>query len=293
MWVAYALTAALGIAFVSLILKRTVEQGGVLVSTIAFRFIAGLILVGVVVVSGGFPALTPAYWRVTALVIPPEIAGMVCLGLALRAGELSVVQPLLGLIPLLVTIGGALFLGELPTPQAWAGVLLVTAGIYSIGLRSGGSVLGPFRELARSRASWYALGAVVAWSLTTLLHKIGIAEVGAFAWGATLTLGSSMMLALSLPFLGWKYGSIGVPVRRMPWAMLVGAAGVLFAVQQAGLHLALQEAHAGYVVAITSTSTLLATLLGVLLLRERSAARTRIVGALLVSVGAVVIALWG
>jgi uncharacterized membrane protein len=58
-----------------------------------------------------------------------------------------------------------------------------------------------------------------------------------------------------------------------------------------GLQLALRAAQASYVVAVTATSTPLATALGVALLGERTAARFRILGAALVSVGAVMIAL--
>lgn len=293
MWVAYSLIAALGAASVSLVLKRAVEHGGVVVSTVVFRLIAGVILLGVVLASGPLPSLTPTYWWVTALVIPPEIAGMVCLSLALRAGELSLVQPLMGLIPLLVTASGAVVLGEVPTPAAWAGVLLVTAGVYCVGLRGGGSMLQPIRELARSRAGWYAMGAVVAWTMTTLLHKIGIAQVGPFPWAVTLTLGSALALAVLLPLLRWQHGGIGLPARRGAWSGLVLTAGLLFALQQSGLHMALRSTHAGYVVAVTSTSILWATAFGVLLLGERAAAGTRITGALLVSSGAVLIALFG
>jgi drug/metabolite transporter (DMT)-like permease len=293
MWVAYSLTAALGAASVSLVLKRAVEHGGVLVSTVVFRLIAGLILLAVVLVSGASPEFTPTFWWATAAVIPPEIVGMVCLSLALRAGELSLVQPLMGLIPLVVTVGGALLLGEVPTPHAAVGVVLVTVGVYCVGLRGRGSVLEPLRALTRSSASWYAMGAVVAWSITTLLHKVGIDEVGPFPWAVTLTLGSAVVLAASLPVLRWKRGTFGLPARTGPWPALIVLAGVLFALQQSGLHMALQATQAGYVVAVTATSILFATAFGVVLLRERAAARTRVAGALLVSSGAVLIALFG
>jgi drug/metabolite transporter (DMT)-like permease len=293
MWVAYAMTAALGAASVSLVLKRAVAHGGVLVSTVVFRLVAGFILLGVVVVSGSYPVLTSRYWWVTALVIPPEIAGMVCLSLALRTGELSLVQPLLGLIPLVVTVGGALLLGEVPTLHAGVGILLVTTGVYCVGVQGKGSLLEPLRALARSRASWYTMGAVLAWSITTLLHRVGIAEVGPFPWAVTLTLGSALALATSLPILWWKLGTIGLPVRRTAWPALMAAAGLLFALQQCGLHLALGTTYAGYVMAVTATSVLWATAFGIVLLGERSTARTRAVGALLVSSGAVLIALFG
>jgi uncharacterized membrane protein len=74
---------------------------------------------------------------------------------------------------------------------------------------------------------------------------------------------------------------------------LVVLTGTTFAVQVAGLQLAFRLAQAGYVMAVASTSILIATALGIGLLGERSAARTRAGGALLVTGGAALIAMLG
>lgn len=293
MWIVFALAAALGSAGTSFALKRAVEHAGAVVSTVAFRVLAGLVLLCVVAVTGGWPPLPPAYWRAAGLVLVPEVLGMLCLTLALRAGDLSLVQPLLGLLPPLVMLGGWLFLGEVPTPPAAAGVVLVTAGVYCIGLRPGASALEPLRALARERASWFAIAAAVAWSVTTLIHKFGIAAVGPFPWGVTLALGSGLLLGIALPVMGRRTGGVALPVRWLPWGGYVAVAAVAFALQQAGLYLAMRMALAGYVIAISSTGLLIATGLGIVLLNERGAAGHRLAGALLVSAGAVLIALFG
>ena len=64
-------------------------------------------------------------------------------------------------------------------------------------------------------------------------------------------------------------------------------------VQQVGLHQALQVAQAGYVVAVSSTSILIAGAVGVLLLGESAAVRARLAGSALVTAGAALIALFG
>jgi uncharacterized membrane protein len=293
MWIVFALAAALGSAGTSFALKRTVEHAGAVVSTVTFRILAGLLLLCVVAVTGGWPALTPEYWRAAAWVLVPEVLGMLCLTLALRAGDLSLVQPLLGLLPPLVMLGGWLFLDEVPTAPAAAGVVLVTAGVYCIGLRPGASALEPLRALARERASWFAIGAAVAWSITTLIHKFGIAAVGPFPWGVTLAIGSGLLLGAALPVMGRRTGGVALPVRWFPWGGYVAVAAIAFALQQSGLYLAMRMAQAGYVIAISSTGLLIATGLGIVLLNERGAAGHRLAGAVLVSAGAVLIALFG
>ncbi len=293
MWVAFALVAALSSATSSLAIKQAVARGGLLVTTVAFRAVAAVLLLALVLATRTWPGASPAYWRAVALMLPPEIVGTLCMSLALRSGDLSLVQPILGLLPALVTIAGALLLGEVPNAYAGAGIALVTVGIYAAGLRPGESAWEPLRALVRSRASWYALTAVVAWSLATVVHKLGIAAVGPFPWGFTLAAGSALVPALALPVMARRDGGTGVPVERSAWLRWVGLAGLLFATQQVGLHLALRATLAGYVMAVSSISVVVSALLGVTLLGERSGARSRIAGGLLVSAGAAIIAALG
>jgi uncharacterized membrane protein len=294
MWIFLALTAALGAAGTSFSLKRAVAHGGVLVSTVACRAVAAVLLAAVVAALGGWPALPDAYWRAVGLVLVPEVLGTLFMTLALRAGDLSLVQPLMGLLPPLVMIGGAVFLREVPTPVAGAGVLLVTLGVYCVGLQPGTSAMEPLRSLRRSRAGWYAVASAASWSLATLVHKLGIAAVGPFPWAVTLALGSALALGAALPVAAWRSGrGVGVPQRAGPWVAFVALAGCAFALQQAGLHLAFRAAQAGYVMAVSATGILIATALGIVVLRERAAARTRAAGAVLVCGGAALIALFG
>lgn len=293
MWIVFALAAAVGSAGTSFALKRAVEHAGAVVSTVIFRVCAGLLLLALVMATGGWPQLPPAYWRALAFVLIPEVLGMLCLTLALRAGDLSLVQPLMGLIPPLVMLGGWLWLDERPTAPAVAGVALVTAGVYCIGLRPGASLLEPLRALGRERAAWFAVGAAVAWTVTTLIHKFGIAAVGPFPWGVTLAVASGLVLAVALPFIARRGGGVAMPHRWLPWGGYVALAAFTFALQQAGLYTAMRMAHAGYVIAISSTGLLIATGLGILLLDERGAAGHRLSGAVLVSAGAAMIAVFG
>lgn len=290
MWIALALIAAVASAATSLLLKRAVGQAGVVVSTVAFRVVGGVLLAIATAAGGSWPATTPTFWRALAIVIPNEIGGMLCLSLALSIGELSAVQPLMAFIPLLTMAGGVLILHETPSGPAVVGILLVVAGLYFVGLRKGASALEPMRAFATSRASWIALLAALFWTVTSLTHKVGIAEVGAMPWATALTLGSAVALAFALPFMARTRG-IGMPRDAMPWLRVVALTGVAFAVQQYGLHNALRLSQAGYVLAVVSSSILLATAVGVLVLREPGGAY-RITGALLVSSGVALIAVF-
>src|SRR3954469_2993648 len=201
MWIVLALIAAGAAAGTSLLLKRAVGLAGVVISTVAFRMVGGVLLVIATALTGPWPAGTPTFWRALAIVIPNEIGGMLCLSAALSLGEVSAVQPIMGFIPLFTMIGGALLFHEQPSALAMIGILFVVLGLYFVGLRKGHSALEPIRAFATSRASWIALLATLFWTVTSLTHKVGIAEVGPLPWATAMTLGSAVGLALALPVI--------------------------------------------------------------------------------------------
>ena len=292
MWIVLALLAALASAGTSLLLKRAVGQAGIVVTTVAFRAVGGVLLAIATTLAGPWPATTPTFWRAFAVVIPNEVGGMLCLSAALSLGDVSAVQPIMGFIPLLTMVGGALFFNEQPSALAMIGILLVVLGLYFVGLRKGSSALEPLRAFANSRASWIALLATLFWTVTSLTHKVGIAEVGAMPWATALTLGSAVALSVALPIVARSNSGVGLPRQTMPWLQFVVLTGICFAVQQFGLHNALRRSQAGYVMAVVSSSILIATAVGVLVLREQGGSH-RITGALLVSSGVALIAMFG
>jgi uncharacterized membrane protein len=292
MWIGLALLSALGNALTSVALKRMLAYGDALLSTVAFRIVAGLLLVAVTTALGGWHHATPLYWRTVAMVLPPEIGGLVCMSLALRSGDVSLVAPISGLLPVFVSIEGAIFLAEFPSAISGLGILLVATGVYCIGLQRSGSVLEPLLALARLPATRYAVASALLWSMTTVVHKFGVAEVGPLMWGTTVALGSGLVLSVAIPFSGRVRVIDATQGRARIWIWLLVIASCAFALQQATLQLALQRAQAGYVIALGATGMLLATALGVVLYGERGGP-ARIVGAVLATAGAALVAIGG
>ena len=293
-WVWFALLSATGSAGTSLFLKRTVARGDAVASTAGFRIASGIMIAAIMTALGGWRDPTRAFWQTLALLMLPEIGGMLCMSLALRSGDVSRMQPLFGLLPIFVTINGAVFMHEIPTILAACGIALVAVGIYAVGLRPGRSPLEPLRALAGDRASWYAVGSALFWSVTPMLHKIGTGTAGPLMWGMSVALGSGVVLGAVLPFRravpAPAPGTAHADRRR--WALLVVTTAVPFTLQVVTLQLALQRAQAGYVLAVSSMSTLIATAFGIVLLGEPDGSR-RIPGAILVATGAAIIALGG
>ena len=289
-WVWFALLSATGSAGTSLLLKQAVSRGDTLISTAGFRAVSGIFIAAIVIAVGAWTPPTPVYWRTLALLMVPEVGGMVCMALALRWGDISRVQPIMGMLPIFVTINGALFMHEIPTVLAACGIALVAVGIYAVGLRRGASPFEPLRSLAGDRGSWYAVLSAVFWSVTPFLHKMGTATVGPLMWSMSVSLASGAVLGAVLPFR--RRVRVVAAGEGARWAPLVVATAIPFTLQAVALQFALQRAQGGYVMAISSMSTLIATALAIMLYGEPDGS-TRIPGAVLVGAGAALIALGG
>lgn len=292
MWVSLSLLSAVGAAGSGLALKRALHGAGAVGTTVAYRAVGGGLLLALVVGAGLMRPFGADYGWAVAVAIPFEIVGTIAFTLALREGELSLVQPLFGLLPVVVTLGAAVALGERPTAGALAGIALVGGGVYVLGLGGARGLWEPLRALAVHPAGRWAGLAVLAWSVTSVVHKVGIAASGPMPWAVTLALGSAVALAVVAPLLpkGMRSGGEGLSAS---WGRWVLAAGTLYAVQQVGLQYALAAAPAGYVIALASVSIVLGVVAGIVLLGERGAGRWRLGGAGLVAAGAALVALYG
>ena len=293
MWIWLSLLSAVGAAGTGFAVKRALDGSGAVVATVAYRAVGGALLLALVVGAGLARPDGPEFAWAVAVGIPFEIVGTVAFALALREGELSLVSPLFGLLPVVVTLGAAVVLGEQPTAGALAGIGLVAVGVYVLGLGGGRGAWAPLKALATHPSGRWAGLSILAWSVTTVVHKVGIAAVGPMPWAVTLSLGSAVGLLVAAPFLPRGLRASPAPDRPVPWGWWAVAAGALYAVQQVGLQNALDVAPAGYVIALSSVSILFGVVAGLLLLGERGARRARLGGASLVTLGAAFVALYG
>jgi len=220
-----------------------------------------------------------AWWHAQAAVWPYALASslfeavyVVALAYAYRSGEVSVVYPLTrGIAPVLTLAAAVAFLGHSASATEAAGVVLVGAGVLLVRGRG---------ESADARA--FLLVAVIAAAIAayTLVDRAGIHRAGALTY---------FVLVLAVPNLvypwlvGWRATAreLGAPTAAAAAANLGSFA--------LGL-LALRHAAAAPVLAVRSSSIVVATLLARRVLAERVGS-ARIAGSLLVFGGVALLAL--
>jgi len=239
-------------------------------------FAAVVLLVGAV---AGAPVAV-AYWRLDDGVWPYlaatsvlELAYFALLTFAYSRAELSVVYPLArGLAPVLVLAGAVAFTGAGATPRQVAGVLAVGAGILLV------------RGVGRGRGASVAVTIACTIAAYTLVDKRGVVHASPLAYLELMSIFTGVAYAGAIVF---RRGL--APLRaELAWRSVAAGIGT-FAAYGCVLG-ALQLASAASVAAVRESGVLVATVLAVVVLRERVTV-WRAVGAVGVVIGVALISL--
>jgi len=220
------------------------------------------------------PMPARASWPFLAASIAVHVGYFATLARAYRVGDLGHAYPLMrGTAPLLVALFGVVLLHEQPSAAAWLGIILISAGILSIGLLQQG-------RAHRDATLWALMNAVLIASYT-LVDGAGV----------RLSAGAAGYVAWLFLLQGPCFIALVIALRRR--AVLAyagrnwqrGLAGGLFLIGSYGIVLwAMTRAPVAAVAALRETSVIFAAILGSLFLKEPFG-RQRLIGACAVALG--------
>ncbi|HWM41028.1 MAG TPA: DMT family transporter [Burkholderiales bacterium] len=271
--------AVLGAALAHAIWNAMIKSSSnVLLDTVLIVFFAGLVTAPFIFVVD-VPA--PAVWPYIAASMAIHIGYYVALVGAYRAGDLSHGYPIMrGLAPLIVSVCALAWLGEVPTPTVWVGVLLICGGVLSLGFAG-------FHWQESRRSLGWALANAGIIAAYTLVDAAGVRTAGKpevyVVWLFTLD-----ALPFSLLIFLMKRKELTSYARQFWLRGVVG--GVLSAGAYAVVLWAMTRAPVAAVAALRETSVIFAALIGAWLLKEGHIAR-RVVGAGIVAAGVIALKL--
>lgn len=240
--------------------------------------------ISIICLVGGIAALPFAFaleppasasWPYLMLSSVLQIGYCLFLVRAYRDGELASVYPIArGSAPLLVTLGAALFAGELPSQIGLSGVLLVSMGILFL-------ALGNHRPDTKSVYAALIAGLFIASYMVVDGLGVRLAEsaTGYAAWQAVV---AGFLIPLS--FCAIRRKVLGLP--RGKHGALVVFAGLFATLGYCIAVWAMSLTTMGGVSAIRETSILFAALIGTFFLREKLTLQ-KISGAITVTAGVV------
>ena len=229
-------------------------------------------------------------WPFLAASLCIHVAYYVTLTGAYRHGDLGATYPIMrGSAPMLVALGSSAVLGESLSPAAWAGVCAITAGVLMVGLAH------PGQALHHRRAVAFALANACVIAGYTFVDGSGVRT--ATAAGGTAAAYVVLLFVLDgVPYpalVAWRRGEAG---RAAMWAYarrrwVLATFGGLASLGSYWIALwAMTRAPVAAVSALRETSVLFATVLSVLVLKERFGPQ-RLLGAAVIVGGVVALRL--
>lgn len=117
------------------------------------------------------PELQPGFWTTLSLMVPVHALGYFLQNSAFKSSPLGLTVPFMAFTPVFVLLTGFLILGEQPSTAGASGVLITVVGSYILHLDSTSGLLGPFRAIMRERGSVLMLGSALVWSVASVLGK--------------------------------------------------------------------------------------------------------------------------
>jgi drug/metabolite transporter (DMT)-like permease len=235
----------------------------------------------------GFPVLRPGFWGWCLLFGVSQTCSTLALSKALKASDISLVTALWK-VSLLILLGMAwVTIGEHPSPLGVAGVLLSAAGVYLLNIsRARLSPWAPLVVLFTDRGQRWTLVAALFYAPSVITIKQAI-----LASNASMgTLGG--YLAASLMITPIALATSARHFRAVPrhWREFV-ALGLFASLTTITQGYAYTLTLSSYVEAVKQVEILFAMAVGVLLFGEAQRVRESAVGALVMLVGMVLLAL--
>ena len=272
-----------------------------------FSFLSGSLILFAVSLISGIPATGPGFFQAVAVTVAINIVATILFYRALGTTDLSLCVPMLAFTPVFLILTSFLILGELPSPAGAAGILLVAAGAYLLNLayRDGWpvSLTAPFLSLRHDRGIQAMLLVAFLYSISVNYDKRVVEESDPVFGSAIvlLLLGTAFLVLAALTVKGRVPGGSlpGVPLlpgiqqeRPLLRSLMFPAIGLVLAIELIAINTAYTMAIVPYVITVKRLAIFFSVLAGGLLLGERQLGG-RIIGAVVMIAGAVVIAFWG
>lgn len=282
-WFLLALGSALGMAIADYFTKRYFSD--LPVAQVVLVRVLGLTPICLfLLILAPWPVIQPGFYWAVSLSLPLEVAATFLYLRAVQITPLGVSQPYFATTPLFTLLTAMAILGETPSWAGAAGVFALAAGAYAVNIhqvRLGW--LAPLTAIGRDRGSRMMILAAALYAVTSVLGKVAI--INSSPWFVAGSYPAMVALALALTIV--LRGPVGWDWLRRP----KGVAGVGLGVgTMMVFHFAAMAlAPAAYMMAVKRSSTLIAVLMGGLLLGETRLAQHLAACALTVAGGALIL----
>ena len=289
MWILYAFISAFGQATRFTVSKQLTNNFN---STVVTWQMIALSLPFVLIFTwqeiGSIPLGNLKFVIATLIASLCFVGGSLLMTKALKISPISATVPFLALTPLPAILIEFLILGNKPTIYGVLGIVIVVIGGYM--LNESERQFGfwePIKAIGREKGSIYSIIAAFVFALGGILDKYGIGIIGAMPYLLVWTISCTLIASISLIW-GKKSTKI-IDKINTGWILLLG---LLSFITNITYNLAAALTNASYALAIKRTSAIFSVIIGWLIFKELKI-RDRMLGAIIMVIGVVIISLLG
>lgn len=283
MWFYYALITAFSQATSDAITKKTLQRADEyivawlrLLSSVPYLIIALFII--------EIPKTDSTFWTALISALPLEVTAFILYIRALKESPLSLTIPFLAFTPVFLIFTSFLILGELPDKSGAAGVILITAGAYTLNLhmRKKG-LFKPIKAIIKERGSLMMLIVSFIYSITSSIGKLAILHSSPTFFGAVYFL--ILTLAFTPVVMLKSRNNLSQIIKNYKFFGLLGFFHSIMIITHM---IAMSLTQVTYMIAVKRTSLLFSVGYGYLLFKEEKI-RERLLGSILMIIGVVLI----
>lgn len=237
------------------------------------------------------------FWPIIAVLLPLNALAYVLNMIAINVAPLSLTMPYLSFTPVFAALFAWPILGEEITALGWVGIGITVAGSWMLNLEEGGRrrsawdhLAAPFSALATERGARCMLGTALLYGVTSVLGKQLLHHASPAFAGVAFFLCLSLFVLAALILTGRLDRSLLRILFRRP--LRGGVMGVMALAHNLAHMTAVSLAPVAYMISVKRLSGIFGVLYGGLLFDEKNV-RLRLMGAVLMCLGAVAVTLAG
>lgn len=268
MWIIYALLCAFFAATTDPIAKNLLKHDSDEYLVGWLSLLASLPFLALFYFSHEIAPVSPELIRTILAVLPFEILATILYYRALKMTDISLSVPFIALTPAFLMLTAFLLLGERIRLMGAFGIILITAGVYSLNLKEAKyGFVNPIKVIISNRGSLYMALVALIFSVTSALSKKAMLNSSPESIPLIYVLSVTLaMLPIILYRLKKRYSVLKASPRAVMSYVSLGlfsAASSIFYFKSVSL------AKVAYVISLKRTSLLMSVAYGWIFFRER------------------------
>jgi drug/metabolite transporter (DMT)-like permease len=306
-WVLLAIIGAISNAAYLIVIRNYIRTRDPRILTSLGFLIAGVLLLLISSVMG-FPVIGPSLYTAVIISGVLNIVGLSLIFRAMESSDMSLSMPMLSFTPVFLIGTSYLLLHEMPSPAGIAGICIIVSGSYVLNISAEHEhFLDPVRTMVQNRGSWYMLIVAFLFAASINYDKIamlnsdpvfGMAFTLLIISGAFAVIGVLSKKSMGSYPLCYTNRDVSPPGHHAekdlslhPYLVPAVLIGIFASAECVSINIAYTLQIAPYVIAIKRLSIIFMVLYGTIICAENEI-RTRLLGAILMVGGAVIILLF-